>query len=123
MGPEKVYRPPSLGMGAYTPFWPLYSVLNTLMQVCSSLNIYQSGAFEVGYKILLMISTVYCQLLLVYFPFALCYLQDGLQAIHCAAAYGEVEIIHLLIQKYGVPVTAELTVNVLTYICYSMLWR
>ena len=45
-----MYRPPSLGMGAYTPFGPLYSVLNTLMQVCSSLNIYQSGAFEVGYK-------------------------------------------------------------------------
>ena len=47
---EKVYRPPSLGIGAYTPFWPLYSVLNTLMQVCYSLNIHQSGAFEVGYK-------------------------------------------------------------------------
>ena len=46
---EKVYRPPSLGMGAYTPFQPL-SVLNTLMQVCSSLNIHQSGAFEVGYN-------------------------------------------------------------------------
>ena len=38
-------------MGAYTPFGPLYSVLNTMIQVCSSLNIYQSGAFEVGYKI------------------------------------------------------------------------
>ena len=33
-----------------TPFRPLYSVLNTLMQVCSSLNIHQSGAFQVGYK-------------------------------------------------------------------------
>ena len=44
-----MYRPLSLG---YTPFGPLYSVLNTLMQVCSSLNIYQSGAFEVGYKYL-----------------------------------------------------------------------
>ena len=37
-------------MGAYTPLRALYSVLNTLMQLCSSLNIYHSGAFEVGYN-------------------------------------------------------------------------
>ena len=36
--------------------------------------------------------------------------QRGLQPIHCAAASGEVEIIQLLVEKYGVSSAAQITV-------------
>ena len=89
-------------MGAYTHFGPLYSVLNTLMEVCSSLNIYQSGAFEVGYNTHSGYVHMYWQHILLLHVYPMCIHVHTVQVIKkCPDVLSVLRSIALSVRTYG----------------------